>query len=154
MAKIENIHCTICIQPISSSWQNTLPPAFASLEQRGVKGHNNSDETIFLDYSRILFKFLNFTISDIKPSFFDVDESVCEANDHYCQQPMKTIGNARKQSGARHNFGASWVSDPWAAGRNSVTEMFVVSLVNMVLYSGFRANESNEKRERAMISIS
>ena len=105
MAKIENIHCTICIQPISSSWQNTLPPAFASLEQRGVKGHNNSDETIFLDYSRILFKFLNFTISDIKPSFFDVDESVCEANDHYCQQPMKTIGNARKQSGARHNLG-------------------------------------------------
>ena len=36
MAKIENIHCTICTQPISSSWQNALPPAFATLEQRGV----------------------------------------------------------------------------------------------------------------------
>ena len=38
MAKIENIHCTICIQPISSSWQNALPPAFASLEQPDVMG--------------------------------------------------------------------------------------------------------------------
>ena len=38
MAKIENIHCTICTQPISSSWQNALPPAFASLEQRGLRG--------------------------------------------------------------------------------------------------------------------
>ena len=37
MAKIENIHCPICTQPISSSWQNGLPPAFAPLEQRGVK---------------------------------------------------------------------------------------------------------------------
>ena len=36
MAKIENIHCTICTQPISSSWQNALPPAFAPLQQRGV----------------------------------------------------------------------------------------------------------------------
>ena len=39
MAKIENIHCTICTQPISSSWQNGLPPAFAPLEQRGVYNH-------------------------------------------------------------------------------------------------------------------
>ena len=37
MAKIENIHCTICTQPISSSWQNALPPALATLEQRGVR---------------------------------------------------------------------------------------------------------------------
>ena len=37
MAKIENIHCTICTQPISSSWQNALPPAFATLEERGGK---------------------------------------------------------------------------------------------------------------------
>ena len=44
MAKIENIHCTICTQPISSSWQNALPPAFAPLEQRGV-GWAQGDET-------------------------------------------------------------------------------------------------------------
>ena len=35
MAEIENIHCPICTQPIPSSWQNGLPPAFATLEQRG-----------------------------------------------------------------------------------------------------------------------
>ena len=35
MAEIENIHCPICTQPIPSSWQNDLPPAFATLEQRG-----------------------------------------------------------------------------------------------------------------------
>ena len=34
-AEIENIHCPICTQPIPSSWQNGLPPAFATLEQRG-----------------------------------------------------------------------------------------------------------------------
>ena len=38
MAKIENIHCPICTQPISSSWQNALPPAFAPLEHRDLKG--------------------------------------------------------------------------------------------------------------------
>ena len=36
MAEIENIHCTICTQPISSSWPNALPPVFASNEQRSV----------------------------------------------------------------------------------------------------------------------
>ena len=36
MAEIENIHCPICTQPIPSSWQNGLPPASATLEQRGV----------------------------------------------------------------------------------------------------------------------
>ena len=35
MAEIENIHCPICTQPIPRSWQNALPPAFATLEQRG-----------------------------------------------------------------------------------------------------------------------
>ena len=35
MAEIENIHCPICTQPIPSSWQNALPPALATLEQRG-----------------------------------------------------------------------------------------------------------------------
>ena len=37
MAEIENIHCTICTQPISSSWQNALPPALVTVEQRGVQ---------------------------------------------------------------------------------------------------------------------
>ena len=44
MAKIENMHCTMWLQPISSSWQIGLPPAFASLEQRGAlfrKGKKN-----------------------------------------------------------------------------------------------------------------
>ena len=36
MAKIENMHYTICLQLISSSGQIGLPPAFVSLEQRGV----------------------------------------------------------------------------------------------------------------------
>ena len=34
-AEIENIHCPICTQPIPSSWQNALPPALATVEQRG-----------------------------------------------------------------------------------------------------------------------
>ena len=42
MAKIENIHCSICTQPISSSWQNGLPQAFVPLEQRGVKQRSTS----------------------------------------------------------------------------------------------------------------
>ena len=50
MAKIENIHCPICTQPISSSWQNTLPPAFAPLEQRGVGGRRCA---ISLDLQKI-----------------------------------------------------------------------------------------------------
>ena len=50
MAKIENIHCTICTQPISSSWQNALPPAFAPLEQRGVGGRRCA---ISLDLQKI-----------------------------------------------------------------------------------------------------
>ena len=37
MAKIENMHYTICLQLISSSGQIALPSAFARLEQRGVK---------------------------------------------------------------------------------------------------------------------
>ena len=37
MAKIENMHYTVCLQIISSSGQIALPPAFARLEQRGVK---------------------------------------------------------------------------------------------------------------------
>ena len=36
MAKIENMHYTICLKLISSSAQVALPPAFAPLEQRGV----------------------------------------------------------------------------------------------------------------------
>ena len=35
MAEIENIHCPICTQPLPSSWQNALPPALATDEQRG-----------------------------------------------------------------------------------------------------------------------
>ena len=35
-AEIEKIHCPICTQPISSSWQNGLPPALATSMQRGV----------------------------------------------------------------------------------------------------------------------
>ena len=35
MAKIKNMHYTICLKVISSSAQVALPPAFAPLEQRG-----------------------------------------------------------------------------------------------------------------------
>ena len=37
MAKIKNMHYTICLKVISSSAQVALPPAFAPLEQRGGK---------------------------------------------------------------------------------------------------------------------
>ena len=37
MAKIKNMHYTICLKVISSSVQVALPPAFARLEQRGVR---------------------------------------------------------------------------------------------------------------------
>ena len=37
MAKIENMHYTICLQLIYSSGQIGLPPTFASLGQRGVQ---------------------------------------------------------------------------------------------------------------------
>ena len=36
MAKIKNMHYTICLKVISSSAQVALPPAFARLEQRGA----------------------------------------------------------------------------------------------------------------------
>ena len=36
MAEIDNIHCTICTQPIPSSRQNGLPPALATSVQQGV----------------------------------------------------------------------------------------------------------------------
>ena len=36
MAKIKNMHYTICLKVISSSGQVALPPAFARLEQRGA----------------------------------------------------------------------------------------------------------------------
>ena len=38
MAKIKNMHYTICLKVISSSAQVALPPAFARLEQRGGGG--------------------------------------------------------------------------------------------------------------------
>ena len=46
-AEIENIHCPICTQPISSSWQNALPPAFAPLEQRGGLWSHSSSPLVF-----------------------------------------------------------------------------------------------------------
>ena len=41
MAEIENIHCPICTQPIPRSWQNALPPALATDEQRGEGTHSS-----------------------------------------------------------------------------------------------------------------
>ena len=44
MAKIKNMHYTICLKVISSSAQVALPPAFARLEQRGVSMAENKEK--------------------------------------------------------------------------------------------------------------
>ena len=44
MAKIKNMHYTICLKVISSSAQVALPPAFARLEQRGVQCNDLRNE--------------------------------------------------------------------------------------------------------------
>ena len=46
MAEIENIHCPICTQPIPSSWQNALPPALATSEQRGAQSYTTTIHVI------------------------------------------------------------------------------------------------------------
>ena len=48
MAKIENMHYTICLQLIFSSGQIVLPPAFAWLEQRGASTAHTSKYLKFL----------------------------------------------------------------------------------------------------------
>ena len=44
MAKIKNMHYTICLKVISSSAQVALPPAFAPLEQRGGRSTETREE--------------------------------------------------------------------------------------------------------------
>ena len=56
MAKIKNMHYTICLKVISSSAQVALPPAFARLEQRGLKSNQSEDRTVERNASRKAFE--------------------------------------------------------------------------------------------------
>ena len=54
MAKIDNMHNTICLQLISSSGQIALPPAFARLEQRGVAGYDAESHKVVTEDGYVL----------------------------------------------------------------------------------------------------
>ena len=88
MAKIENIHCTICTQPIFSSWQNALPPAFASLEQRGALSSLTLSVSDYLMMMMVMMMVMMMSSSSPRPLSNQIHNNSSSENQTFAIQAL------------------------------------------------------------------